>query len=185
METHVKACGNELLNTPSEAVNQQLQFCIHTHTHAHTYSACKWMGGDAMRGIIVTMGLEFPGKCSFVSSTVSYSSRHAIGALNVSLPLLPPTSDYSCNFSYSCSWELHLFTILMPLTWAIFTLRSFQFQTFSYFLIFQPNLPVAAAAAAAFYWTQSSRIFIDDAMTTPILWARPKINHKSPVLSPK
>lgn len=51
--------------------------------------------------------------------------------------------------------------------------------------IFQPNLPVAAAAAAAFYWTQSSRIFIDDAMTTPILWARPKINHKSPVLSPK
>lgn len=96
METHVKACGNELLNTPSEAVNQQLQFCIdtdthtHTHTHAHTYSTCKWMEGDAMRGIILTMGLEFPGKCSFVSSTVSYSSGHAIGALNVSLPLLPP-----------------------------------------------------------------------------------------------
>lgn len=54
METHVKACGNELLNTPSEAVNQQLQFCIdtdthtHTHTHAHTYSACKWEW-EAMR----------------------------------------------------------------------------------------------------------------------------------------
>lgn len=44
-----------------------------------------------MRGIIVTMGLEFPGKCSFVSSTVSYSSRHAIGALNVSPPLPAPT----------------------------------------------------------------------------------------------
>lgn len=38
METHVKACGNELLNTPSEAVNQQLQFCIDTHTHRHTHT---------------------------------------------------------------------------------------------------------------------------------------------------
>lgn len=35
METHVKACGNELLNTPSEAVNQQLQFCIDTDTDTH------------------------------------------------------------------------------------------------------------------------------------------------------
>lgn len=141
LETHVKACGNELLNTPSEAVNQQLQFCTqtqihtHTHTHAHPYSACKWMGGDAMRGIIVTMGLEFPGKCSFVSSTVSYSSGHAIGALNASLPLLlpPPTTAATLAtaaagkcvcLQYLCHWLglfLHYF-VSVPNIFVFFSL---------------------------------------------------------------
>lgn len=47
METHVKACGNELLNTPSEAVNQQLQFCIDTATHTYTctHVQCMQMNG--------------------------------------------------------------------------------------------------------------------------------------------
>lgn len=144
METHVKACGNELLNTPSEAVNQQLQFCIdtqiHTHIRIHMHTRTVHANGngrrcDAMRGIIVTMGLEFPGKCSFVSSTVSYSSGHAIGALNVSLPLLPPPRTTAATsataaagncicLQYLCHWLglfLHYF-VSIPNIFVFFSL---------------------------------------------------------------
>lgn len=139
METHVKACGNELLNTPSEAVNQQLQFCIDTdthtriHMHTRTVHANEWeaMRCDARYHSHNGTWVSWKMLVRFFDGFLFFSARDRRVKRFPSPAPLP--SDYSCNFSYSCSWELHLFTILMPLTWAIFTLRSFQFQTFSYF----------------------------------------------------
>lgn len=99
------------------------------------------------------MGLEFLGKNELVSSTVSYSSRHAIGALNV--PACPRSRprprqlqlDTTAARDTAAAGNAFVY-ILMPLTWAIFTLLL-SIPNIS--RIFQPNLPAAAAAAAAFY----------------------------------
>lgn len=191
METHVKACGNELLNTPSEAVNQQLEFCIDTdtHTHSYTHSACKWMGGrrcDARYHSHNGTWVSWKMLVRFFDGVLFFSARDR------RVKRFPSPAPPPFRLQLQLQLQLQLGTAFVYTTYAIdlgyfyitctFGFNSKHFRIF----IFQPNLPDAAsAAAAAFYWTQSSRIFIDDAMTTPILWARPKINHKSPVLSPK
>lgn len=99
------------------------------------------------------MGLEFLGKNELVSSTVSHSSRHAIGALNV--PACPRQLQLDPTAARDTAAAGNAFVyILMPLTRAIFTLLL-SIPNIS--RIFQPNLP--AAAAVAFYWTESRDIY--------------------------